>query len=515
MFAGDGTNSRVNFSISMKPVLALLLAFASGVLAQIQVSLVRGPYLQSGTPRSVVVRWRTDLATNSMVRFGTNALALNQLIQRAGPTNEHIVLLSNLRSDTRYYFQVGSTDGWLSSLGWFQTSPTNTRPVNIWVIGDSGTATSWAESVRDSFVNTGLADSFDLWLMLGDNAYSQGTDEQYQAGVFDTYPDLLRRAVVWPTIGNHDAASTGSPGQFPYLDIFTLPTGGEAGGIPSGTEKYYSFDYANIHFVCLDSQSSSRTEDSPMFQWLRADLADTDKDWIVAFWHHPPYSKGTHDSDSEYELIEMREQALPILEAYGVDLVLCGHSHVYERSYLLNGHYGFSQTLDPSMILDATPGRADDGGPYRKPAGALGENRGTVYVVCGNSGQYGGFDYDGFHPAMLVSADGLGSMILRFDNQRLDVQFLRPSGSIDDYFTLDKSQPGETRPILNVARSTNGATLSWPKTFPVYALESAPYMATNSPWQTATNVSTRIGRTNIVNLNPAEDQKFFRLRGNP
>ena len=86
-----------------------------------------------------------------------------------------------------------------------------------------------------------------------------------------------------------------------------------------------------------------------MLTWLEADLAANTNEWLIAFWHHPPYSKGSHDSDWEMELIQMRENALPLLESYGVDLVLSGHSHCYERSYFLDGHYGRSSALRPEM----------------------------------------------------------------------------------------------------------------------------------------------------------------------
>ncbi len=177
--------------------------------------------------------------------------------------------------------------------------------------------------------------------MLGDNAYSNGTDAEYQSAVFDIYPTLLRKSVVWPTMGNHDGySSTSSSQSGPYFSIFSLPKNAEAGGVASGTEAYYSFDYGNIHFICLDSEGSSRSSHGAMLEWLRLDLAATTKDWIIAYWHHPPYSKGSHDSDTETNLVDMRQNALPILEAGGVDLVLTGHSHSYERSYLLDGHYG-------------------------------------------------------------------------------------------------------------------------------------------------------------------------------
>ncbi len=77
----------------------------------------------------------------------------------------------------------------------------------------------------------------------------------------------------------------------PYYDMFTLPAAGEAGGIASGTEAYYSFDYANIHFICLDSYDVDRSVDGAMLTWLEYDLVATTADWIIAFWHHPPYTK--------------------------------------------------------------------------------------------------------------------------------------------------------------------------------------------------------------------------------
>jgi hypothetical protein len=228
--------------------------------------------------------------------------------------------------------------------------------------------------------------------MLGDNAYCCGADNEYQSYVFEVYPELLRQVVVWPTVGNHDTSQ--SPvlsDDFPYYRIFTMPTNAEAGGVASGSEHYYSYDHANIHFICLDSMAAVlRQPNSAMLQWLRADLANNTRDWVIAYWHHPPYTKGTHDSDYEGDLIEMRQNVLPILEDYGVDLVLCGHSHVYERSYLIDGHYGSSSTFSAANVIAGGDGRGNGTGAYVKPAGGLGEHRGTVYVVDGSSGMFGG-----------------------------------------------------------------------------------------------------------------------------
>src|SRR5699024_7878004 len=144
------------------------------------------------------------------------------------------------------------------------------------------------------------------------------------------------------------------------------------------------------HFVCLDSEISDRSSNGPMASWLREDLIANSKDWLIAFWLSPPYTKGSHNSDSLLDsggrMVAMRENLLPILEAHGVDLVLSGHSHCYERSFLLDGHYGYSGTLEPSMKKDGGSGRENETGAYRKATLGPAPREGAVYVVAGSSG---------------------------------------------------------------------------------------------------------------------------------
>jgi hypothetical protein len=240
--------------------------------------------------------------------------------------------------------------------------------------------------------------------------------------------------VLWPTLGNHDGHSAESATQSgPYYDIFTLPTGGEAGGVSSGTEAYYAFDHSNVHFVCLDSYDSDPDPDGAMMTWLENDLAATTQPWIIAFWHHPPYTKGSHDSDTEGRLEDMRELALPILEEYGVDVVMSGHSHSYERSMLLNSHYGPSDTLTSAMIIDDGDGDESGDGAYSKPDSM---SDGAVYIVAGSSGKTSSGDLD--HPAMHISLRELGSVVLDVDDARLDATFLDDQGGVRDSFTIRK-----------------------------------------------------------------------------
>jgi hypothetical protein len=472
--------------------------------------IVRGPYLQCGTPTSVVVRWRTDWFTRGCVRFGFDPDGFTGEVCEAAPSIDHELRLDGLVPGSRYYYQLLADELWLAGgLEYsFVTAPTNTQPVRVWVIGDSGTANDEARAVRDGYRLYVQDRRTDLWLMLGDNAYESGTDTEYQKAVFDMYPEMLRHCALWPTIGNHDATYA-SGGSLPYLDMFTLPTRGEAGGLPSGTERYYSFDHANIHFVCLDSSTSARGTDSAMLRWLEQDLVATEKDWIIAYWHHPPYSFGSHNSDGEGDLMEIRQNVLPILESHGVDVVLCGHSHVYERSFLLNGHYGHSSTLSEGMVLDSSLGQPE-ARPYRKPAGGVGAGRGAVYVVCGCSGEGGPFSFPR-HPAMAVNLSGNGSLALEVDGLRLQAKFIRPSGLSEDYFVLDKSMPEPAiRPWLVIERGEDALLrLMWPTSLMPYVLEDAA--GVNAEWNPVPLAPSVVGRRNVVTMPANARQAIYRL----
>ena len=229
----------------------------------------------------------------------------------------------------------------------------------------------------------------------------------------------------------------------------------EAGGVASGTEAYYSFDYGNIHFVCLESYETDRSPSGAMLTWLLADLLANTKDWVIAFWHHPPYTKGSHDSDTEGRLIDMRQNALPILEQNGVDLVLTGHSHSYERSLLIDGHYGHSSTFTSAMQLDSGDGREDGNGAYQKPGQPALPNAGAVYAVAGSSGKTSGGSLN--HPVMFVSLNVLGSLVLDITGGRLDSTFLDSNGNVGDYFTILKG-PDTTPPQISSVEAEGDPT---------------------------------------------------------
>jgi hypothetical protein len=431
-------------------------AFDLELLAGPDPRVVRGPYLQRGAPGAIVVRFSTSVPVAGRVRHGASPGSLDQIVD--GPVAEdHEIPLSGLSPGTLSYYSVGSTAATLAggdAQHFFRTSPPvgAKTPKRIWVVGDSGDANQAVRDVLADYLAFTGTDETDAWLMLGDNAYDAGTKGEYDQAVFDVFQALLRNTVLWPTIGNHESGVSNAVAQTgPYFELFTLPTAAQSGGLASGTEAYYSFDHGNVHFLVLDSQGNSRLPQDPMLTWAAADLAQTQQDWVIAYWHHPPYSKGSHDSDNPADsggrLRDMRENALPILEAAGVDLVLTGHSHSYERSMLVDGHYDVSGTFNTAHQVDTGDGCVCAGpcpecplggnGPYVKPTQGPTSHEGTVYGVVGNSSLPGIVVLDP-NWMMVRALSGWGAMAIDVAGSRLEAHFLERGGVVRDRFTILK-----------------------------------------------------------------------------
>ena len=449
--------------MKLRPLLLLLLATLVVLPAlPAATTIVRGPYLQMATPTSMVIRWRTDNTEASVVTYGTERAQLTSIAKSEGIVTEHIVQLAGLQPNTKYFYAVGSLPlpppnaekkstaedaPGRATINSFTTPPPvgPGKPSRIWVLGDPGTKGAIQTAVRDVYYQFNGTRQTDAILLLGDNAYPDGTDADYQKAIFEMYPTILRTTPLWSCLGNHDGKSANSATQSGvYYDIFTHPTRAQAGGVVSGTEAYYSFDYANIHFISLDSHDSDRSPEGAMMQWLKADLAATQRDWIIAFFHHPTYTKGTHDSDkdsdSQGRMNDMRAIFLPVLEQGGVDLVLTGHSHVYERSWLMDGHYGKSDTFDAAKhVKQKQNGRADGDGVYRKPR-TRAPHLGEINVVTGSAGHAASPNRTPplNHPAFFLSLNEAGSSVIDIDGLKLDFVFLNDKGEKRDWFTMVK-----------------------------------------------------------------------------
>lgn len=502
----------------MKSIYPVLLVFLSLVFTEVKAEehlnnnffspppvLTRGPYLQVGTQTSIIIRWRTDIAENSRVSWGTSFGTYTNTVDSATSTTEHIVQISGLTADTKYWYSIGSSTQTLQAgnTNHFTTLPPSntTRKLRFLALGDCGTGAANQLNVKNTFINYIGSNDIDAMLLLGDNAYTTGTDADFQSNFFNVYKDdLLKYYKLYPAPGNHDygnsSANTGKTGGTPALSMpyhlnFSVPSAGQNGGVASNVKNYYSFNIGDVHFISLDSYGKDDANTTKMYDtsgaqatWLKADLAANTKRWTIAYFHHPPYTKTSHSSDynggaGELDLVAVREKFIRILERNGVDLVLCGHSHGYERSYLLRNFYNTYASPLEDASFNATVHTATGNTQNAKYDGTANAcaytynsgryNHGSVYVVAGSAGQVSNASQAAGYPQNCMyysyaDVNNGGCLYFEVDSNRLDVKFISyntaPTPVIRDQFTILKDV-NKTQNINAVLNDPLTLSASW------------------------------------------------------
>ncbi len=197
------------------------------------------------------------------------------------------------------------------------TLPNKDGSVRFAIIGDTGTGTKQQQQLADVMVKYRQVFPFDAVLLLGDNLYGSETPADYKKKFQDIYQQLLNNKVkFYAALGNHD-----QPNER-FYEFFNM-----------NGKEYYRFTKGNVAFYALNSNYM----DKKQVKWLEDELAKDTSDWKIAFCHHPPYSSGgKHGSDKQ-----LREVVEPIFLKYGVNVVLTGHDHFYERMKPQKGIYYF------------------------------------------------------------------------------------------------------------------------------------------------------------------------------
>ena len=195
--------------------------------------------------------------------------------------------------------------------------PLKDGSIRFAIIGDTGTGSTKQQELANVMLQYRHAFPFEIVLMLGDNLYGSETPADFKKKFEDIYRGLLDEKVkFYATLGNHD-----EPIQRSYKN-FNM----------NGNE-YYRFTKGNVAFYSLNSNDM----DKKQLQWLESELAKDTSEWKICFFHHPPYSSGgKHGSDKA-----LREVIEPIFVKYGVNVVLNGHDHFYERIKPQKGIYYF------------------------------------------------------------------------------------------------------------------------------------------------------------------------------
>jgi acid phosphatase type 7 len=416
--------------------LVVALTLTAGVAKA--ATLTRSPYLQRVGPDTAMVAFRLDSNCAPEVRYGTQG-STDQVARSTDSGRLHAVALNGLNPGTAYTYVVDAC-GSRTSPKSFRTAPVpGTRQVHFAAVGDFGTGGNDEKLVAQGM----LASHPELFLALGDNAYSSGTESEIQNNLFAPLAPVLAEVPFFPVAGNHEYVTNQSQ---PYLDNLYLPTS------PSGGERYYSFDWGHVHFVGLDSNcaiglaSADRCTLAAQKAWVEKDLAASTAPWKIVYFHHPPWSSGDHGSQPL-----MRREFGPIFEKYGVDLVLTGHDHDYERS--------------KPMLGDGVA-----------PSG----KQGITYLVVGG----GGASLRAFatpRPSWSVVRDDAahGFLDVTVDEGTLTAKLVTTTGGVLDSFSLTKTLP-PLPPSSGGTPSEPGTTPGTP-TPPVAETPSTPATPAPSP----------------------------------
>jgi hypothetical protein len=298
------------------------------------ITVLRSPYLQSVSTDRASILWATAETAFGAAAYSPNGVqfqfvAADSRVFQPSETNlltpyvRYQADLRNLLPNTEYLYRVTVDGELITPISDIRFRTAGPGPLKFAVIGDSGMATT----PQAQIANLIAAERPAFMMHVGDIAYLRGTFQEFQTNHFNYYGNMMSSVAFFPCPGNHEYETQNAA---PYLALHAVPSR-TVPFVDRG--RYYSFDWANVHFVSLDSNSSLESAISgsgPMLQWLEADLAATRQFWRVAYFHHPPYAGGPNSADPI--IARVQDRVVPILERYGVQVVFSGHEHSYQRS---------------------------------------------------------------------------------------------------------------------------------------------------------------------------------------
>ena len=257
------------------------------------------------------------------------------------------------------------------------TLPLEAKSVRFAVIGDSGTGLRPQFEIAREMDESRKKVNFTFVLMLGDNIYGGHTPADFRRKFEQPYKPLLDAGVkFYAALGNHDRESER------YYKPFNM-----------GEKRYYSFKNGNAEFFALDSNYM----DPEQVSWLTEGLKKSSAAWKICFFHHPLYSSARyHGSDTD-----LRNILVPIFTANGVEVVLSGHEHVYER---------------------------------------LKTQSGINYFVLGNSGQLRPHDLAPSAQTAKGFDTGRAFMLMEISGDHLSFETISDTGATIDSGTIDRSE---------------------------------------------------------------------------
>jgi hypothetical protein len=306
-----------------------------------QNALARAPYLQRVTPHEAVVVWTSVAGGSASVLVqspdgkqeasfaaaidpaasapGGDGAVTSPADAPAANARQWAAAVSGLEPDTAYCYTVYQDGVPVTAPAPLKSAPAtgSAGRVQFVALGDSGGGGSDQRALLQQIESV----PFDFMIHTGDIAYDNGTLADFESKFFGIYAPVLAARPMFPTSGNHDYETADAA---PYRQVFVLPENGGDGGV----ERWYSYDWGNVHLVALDTERTGPIQAA----WLEADLAANKLPWTIVYGHKPPHSSGEHGDDPAFN-----QYFVPILKAHHVQLVLSGHDHDYERFKPIDG----------------------------------------------------------------------------------------------------------------------------------------------------------------------------------
>eukprot|EP00300_Choanocystis_sp_HF-7_P024926 c26527_g1_i1.p1 GENE.c26527_g1_i1~~c26527_g1_i1.p1 ORF type:complete len:585 (+),score=128.53 c26527_g1_i1:97-1755(+) len=363
-------------------------------------------------PTEMRIQWTTATAGTPTVEYGTVSHAYTESAKGnsstytiddlcAPPANLtsnflnpgmlHSAVMTGLTPGRKYYYRFGDPNngGWSDEASFIASPGAGANiPIDILVFGDLGIDVPWTATIEMQppalqtmhWLSKSVAT---LVLHIGDISYARG-----YAWVWEVYQTLIEafalRMPVMTAIGNHEFDQLGFMAFDPSWVNYGNDSGGECGvpyaaryqmlgPTPETQSYYYSFDYGNVHFTIMSTETDF-LNGSAQWDWLNADLAAVDRKvtpFLVFTGHRPivTSSEGGQNTQFDWEFIDNIET---LLIKYDVDLAIAGHVHAYERTFPMRNY-----TVDEDGLVYVVAGMA--GNNYQTP---WMENDGAV--VSGN-----------------------------------------------------------------------------------------------------------------------------------
>ena len=377
---------------------------------------ITGIHLQFGADPAteMVVTWQTYgavtnprvvLASASGRRTGFPVAASTQTYtdpkEPTEPVYVHSALLSGLAPDTAYVYTV-MHDGADAEIGDFSTAPQGRAPFVFTSYGDQGTPTVTAPtglaSPAPAFKNDNLGSPAAgdvtagvekvgplFHLINGDLCYANLSTVPVRtwSDWFNNNSRSARYRAWMPTAGNHENEALGPVGFSAYQTYFALPDNGEPAQFQG---LWYSFQVGSVKVIALNNDDVCYQDAGSSYvhgysagaqkAWLENELAqtrqDTSVDWIVVCMHQVAMSTAIGFNGAD---LGIRQQWMPLFDQYGVDLVVTGHEHHYERTQPVRGTNG-------SPLLTPQPAAA----AQYSSDNVIDTTQGTVHMIIGGGG---------------------------------------------------------------------------------------------------------------------------------